>query len=406
MERSESSLEVPPTRATSRLLLGVSILWLPLAFLFDGVTVLLLPVRFASDSGAATAVGLLSFAGLLAAMLIQPLAGHASDRVRDSLGRRWFVVLAAIPVLLGLWLFAGPLPLALAALGYVIVQVAASAIQAAHQSLVPEHVETARHGRASSLRTLFDLGGAFLAFALLGALVGWGSLAVAVSAIAVVLGGALALLWLLVPRAPHQPAPVQRPGRPSFPPALLGLAAARFLFLLGTYGVGRFLVLLVAQRSGIDPRAAAGDAGSLLALFTLTTGVVAMPIGRISDRTNRESLMVAGAVMSALGIALMIPSFGTAPLIAGGLLMSIGTAAFVVPNWAAMTALARAPEAGRTLGLANIATGGAGAVAGLLGPIVDFAGFGVVLSMAAAITIAAVVPLFGTARRRSAEVVR
>jgi hypothetical protein len=86
--------------------------------------------------------------------------------------------------------------------------------------------------------------------------------------------------------------------------------------------------------------------------------------------------------------------------------MSVGTAAFVVPNWAAMTALAPAPEAGRVLGLANIATGGAAAVAGLLGPIIDFAGFGVVLTIAAALTAAAVLPLIDTARTRTAEVAR
>ena len=198
--------------------------------------------------------------------------------------------------------------------------------------------------------------------------------------------------------------PARRTGGPTFPPALLRLAVARFLFLLGTYGVGRFLVLLVAQRSGLDPRAAAGDTGLLLALFTLATAIAAIPIGRVSDRSDRASLMVGGAVTSAVGIALMIPSLGTTALVAGGLLMSIRTAAFVVPNWAAMTALAAAPEAGRTLGLANIATGGAAAVAGLLGPIVDFAGFGVALTIAAAITAAAVLPLTDTARRRTAEV--
>ena len=153
MELTATPHEVPRVRATRRLLLGVSVLWLPLAFLFDGVTVLLLPVRFASDAGAATAIGLLSFAGLLAAMLVQPLAGYASDRVRRSVGRRSFIAAAALPIVGGLWLFAGPLPLAVAALGYVIVQIGASAMQAAHQSLVPEHVETARHGRASALRS-------------------------------------------------------------------------------------------------------------------------------------------------------------------------------------------------------------------------------------------------------------
>jgi hypothetical protein len=49
-----------------RLLLGLSIGCVPLAFLFDGVTVLVLPVRFADAGSDATLIGLASFAGFAA----------------------------------------------------------------------------------------------------------------------------------------------------------------------------------------------------------------------------------------------------------------------------------------------------------------------------------------------------
>jgi MFS family permease len=65
--------------------------WIQLAFLVDGVTMLLLPVRLATSDGRATALGLVSFLGLGAALLVQPLAGSLSDRVRDRVDRRAFM---------------------------------------------------------------------------------------------------------------------------------------------------------------------------------------------------------------------------------------------------------------------------------------------------------------------------
>ncbi len=78
-----------------RLALGISIVWLPLAFLTDGITVLLLPVRLSGSERAASAIGLISFAGLAAAVVAQPLAGLVSDRLRPRLDRRWFLAVTA-----------------------------------------------------------------------------------------------------------------------------------------------------------------------------------------------------------------------------------------------------------------------------------------------------------------------
>jgi hypothetical protein len=61
-----------------RILIGISIFWLPLSLLFDGLTGLVLPAHLLSitDSAqTATRQGLITFVGLLAAMLIQPVAG-------------------------------------------------------------------------------------------------------------------------------------------------------------------------------------------------------------------------------------------------------------------------------------------------------------------------------------------
>jgi hypothetical protein len=70
--------------ARFRLLFGVSIFWLVLSMLFDGVNSLALPRRLLDVTGpdrSAAVPALLSFAGLALAKLVQPVAGQWSDRL-------------------------------------------------------------------------------------------------------------------------------------------------------------------------------------------------------------------------------------------------------------------------------------------------------------------------------------
>jgi MFS family permease len=209
----------------------------------------------------------------------------------------------------------------------------------------------------------------------------------------VVLAAAVLLTIVLVPRhVAKAPGPAWQG---TLPPGLVPLVAARFLFLLATYGVGRFLVLLVAERLGIAPERAADDAGWLLALFTLTTALAAIAFGWLADERSRRRLMTVGSVVAAAGIVTLVPETGLEGLIIGGLLMSVATAAFVSANWAAMTALVPGPQAGRLMGIANLGTALAAAAAGLFGPIIEGIGFAPALLLAAAASAAAIVPLTG-----------
>jgi len=365
------------TSSSRSLLVAISVLWIPLAFLFDGVTVLLLPVRLAGD---ATALGLISFAGLAIGAVLQPVVGWLSDRWRHRLDRPVLAAAAAAPAIVGLWLLAGATGAIAVIAGYVIVQASGAAIQANQQAFIPERVAVDLRGRASGLKTAFDIGGSFLAFVVLGALLATGEVVPAALVIAAVLVVAIAVMLLGVPRgvgnarAPAAATSSHEPLR--LPPGLTFLVAARFLFLFGTYAVGRFLLLLVAERLGIAPERAADDAGALLAILTLATAAGALPAGWLADRVSRRDLMVGGAMLAAIGVLVLVPAAGSAGLLAGGLLMSIGTAAFVTANWAETTAIVPAGEAGRLMGIANVGTALAAAAAGLVGPLIDTAGFG------------------------------
>jgi MFS family permease len=150
------------------------------------------------------------------------------------------------------------------------------------------------------------------------------------------------------------------------------LVASRFLFLLATYIVGRFLLYFVAERLGLSSDQAAELAGSLLAGLALITVLGSPLAGCAADRLGRVPLMRAGAVLSALGVLLLIKASSAWQILAFGALMSLGSAAFASASWAMTADLAPSGEAARFFGLANFGTAGAAAAAGLFGPLVDW----------------------------------
>jgi MFS family permease len=381
-----------------RVAVGISVMWVALAFVGDGLASLVLPALLASNADTATAIGLISFVGLGLAVAAQPIAGSLSDRWRDGLDRRWFIALLVVPTILGLVALAAARSVPAVAVAFIVVVVAASGVQAGQQTLIPEAVPSGQRGRAASLKTAFDIGGAFVAFVVLGAVLEAGGVAAAAAVTAIVVVGGLAVMTVTVaPCVPATRAPkVPRPdaSRPrAIPIGFWELVASRFLFLFGIYAVGRFLLLLVADRVAVPADTAVAETGGLLALFTLTTAGAALALGPAVDRIGRRRLAVVGAATGAAGVALFVAPAGLAGVIVAGTLMSIGTAAFSTANWAALTDLAPPADAGRLMGLANVGTGGAAAAAGLVGPVIDAWGFAPALLVATVATVLSLVPI-------------
>jgi len=411
-----------------RLLLGVSVFWLALSVLSDGLNSLVLPTLLLNQArggaggesaGSATTLGLLTFGGLAAGMLVQPLAGQWSDRQRGRLSRQAVIGLGLLLVLLALAVLglAQGLPALFAA--YLGVQIAASIAQAGQQGLIPDLVPPAQRGLAAGWKGLMDTGGATLGFLLLGGLLGGDSMAPALLAVAAVLLACYGLAVLLVREQPRLGRPAVTPppahlegSSPPVAPSLAGafrldlrqhaafarVVLARFFFLLGTYAVGRFLLLYIADRLDLDGGRAAEETGLLLAVLTLLTALAAPLGGWAADRLGRTPLMVLGSLLSAGGTLGLIGA-GSQPLILlCGLLMALGSAAFASANWALTTELAPPAEAARFMALANFGTAGGAAAAGLFGFLVDWGngqagGYGYTLLFgAAAVALLAAIP--------------
>lgn len=355
----------------NRRLAAVSIGWLGISMVQDAVPAILLPHQLlATGHGQATTLGLVTLGALALAAFVQPVAG----RISDAHGR-WPVIMAGVGLgVAGLVLLIAPTTMMVGALAAVV---GVSIAQAGYQPLLPRLIPADRRGRASGLKSALDVAGATLGFFLLAALLAEGASLGAVA----VLGGALAVPFALA-RAllpgdnrgrgdPARPAAGWRQLVRDLPPGLVRLVLARFCFLLGIYGVGRFLLLFVGDRMSLDADAAAAQAGLALGLLALVTVAASVPSGWLADRLGRRPLMLAGGALAAAGIGLL-PTAGSIELVlVFGVLMAVGSAAFTASSWAALADLTATADAGRLLALANFGTAGAAAAAGAFGLVID-----------------------------------
>jgi MFS family permease len=367
-----------------RQLFGISVFWIALSVLFDGLSSLVLPHRLLSltdEATKATTLGLVTFVGLLVGMVVQPIAGAWSDRLRPNRGRRGPLGAGVLLILFALAVFGSAWSLPMVLLGYLLVQATASVAQAAQQGFIPDLVDTERRGTAAGLKLLMDVGGALLSFVLLSHLLAGSGTELAALAITALVIAAFLLTVGLV-REPAQPVDHDPAGVPSLDAFRVDLDQhrpfawlvwSRFLFLLGTYAVGRFFLFFVADRLGLEPGRVAQEAGGLLAGLTVVTVLAALPGGWAADRFGWVPLMLIGALLSAAGVGLLITATSSWDILLFGGLMAVGSATFSTANWALVADLAPPAEAARFLGLANIGTAGAAAAVGLLGPVVDWA---------------------------------
>jgi len=366
----------------------INIYGLGLMALWTTVNTIVLPMRIEATAPArlqGSALGLVGLVGTGIAALAQPVAGRVSDAAPLSDRRRPFILAGTVLALPGIIGFGWTSSFALLLLGYVLLQVAANVAQAAFQALIPDLVDERQRGAASGAKNALTVAGA--ALGLLGArrliAAGAGSGAILIF-LAVVLVATAGLTALWVPAIPPLPKN-ERQGciahalnprhlwrsfaetwnrSAPFRKAVI----AQFLFLLGTYPAQRFLLLFLEDRfgSGASASAAAGLAGAIV-----LAAIAATVAGWLSDTIGRTSILIVSIVLASVGMA----GIGFAPslavvAIAGGL-VAVGNGAFQAVNWALLSDHVPEGEGATAFGLANIATAGAGALAGLFGPLVD-----------------------------------
>jgi len=162
----------------------------------------------------------------------------------------------------------------------------------------------------------------------------------------------------------------------------------RLAFLVGAVNLSTFAIYFLQARLGYVKEAAAAPASQLILFVGVFILISTLPAGWLTDRFGEKRMVMIAGLVAVLGtvIALSIPSL---PVIyVGGCIIGIAAGLFYTANWALGTLLVPKGEAGRYLGISNLAGAGAGAVGAYIGgPIADFVtaqvpqipGFGYVL---------------------------
>lgn len=365
--------------------------WIGLSLMWNSLHLIFLPavlLTWAPETQKNTYLGLLTFAGLVIAMLIQPISGTVSDRWASRWGRRRPLILLGTVfdfVFLAVMGRAGGL--AGVAIGYIGLQLSSNVAHGPLQGLLPDRIAPSRIGMASGVKNLMDMVGLVVGTLLAGRLVspdGTDSVGVIVL-IAVVLAVSAGITLLGVREDPSDGNP-DRESESSLAgvqPLVAGwaridfrahegywwLIASRFLYLLGIYGIQAFAQYFVRDVLAVpNPVKLTGD---LLAAITLALMACALGGGWLADRFGRTRVLVAACGISALGCLLLMLARSPQTLLLYGSVLGAGIGLFITANWALANQLAPKADAGMFLGLTNLATAGAGALGRLEGPLID-----------------------------------
>jgi MFS family permease len=147
----------------------------------------------------------------------------------------------------------------------------------------------------------------------------------------------------------------------------------RLAYLVGAVNLSTFAVYFIQARLGYVKEKAAGPASIMMMVVGVFILLSALPSGWLADRLGRKFLVAISGGLAALGtvIALLVPNLVV--IYIGGCLIGIATGLFYAANWALGTDIVPKEEAGRYLGISNLAGAGAGAVGAYIGgPIADY----------------------------------
>jgi len=335
-----------------------------------------------------TALGLTTFFGMLVASVVQPTVGVLSDRTRSRLGRRLpYLIGGAFVVISCLYLIALSASFASFVGLVVLLQAAANVVQGPWQALISDLVPEARRGLASGAKAMSEIVGLIVGRQIAGQLLGhhpeWGPVATVAAVSVPTLAFLLALVLTLLGAREGPNAPGQQSAQPSLRQALSRTFAVdlrshpdfawwfvnRLLFWAAFIALGTFLLFFVIDVVGIPEAPAQWLIGRLSALLGTAIALVTVPSGKLADRFGAKPLVVLSGLIAALGGGIMILARDMTTLIVAGALVGLGVGMFLSSSWTFATEMVPPGQAGRYLGIANIATTTGSASGRLLGGI-------------------------------------
>lgn len=363
--------------------------WIGLSFKWNAIHPLILPavlLNYVPDNQKNTYLGILTFIGLIIATIIQPVSGAISDRWVSRWGpRRPLIVIGSLLDLVFLailgwagglgWLFAG----------YIFLQFSSNLAHGPVQGLLPDRVPAHQLGVASGIKTFMDMLALILASLVAGSLIDPVTRDPTLI-IAVIMGLVFVSTAITVFGTTEESTAGNRPTGGNFHgfllefkglfqvdikanPAYWWLVAERFVFLLGVFGIQQFAQYYIGDVLQVaNPVKTTGD---LMAALAIGLVVMALVGGWLTDRLGAKPVLASASLITALGCSLLLLVNNQDSLVLVGSVIGVGMGLFLTSNWALANQLAPGNEAGKYMGLTNIATAGAGALGRLWGPILD-----------------------------------
>jgi len=367
-------------------LLAINIYWVGLSFMWNSLHPIILPavlIHLVPETMKNSYLGVLTFVGLILAMVIQPISGAASDNWRSRWGRRRPLGLVGTLldfIFLALLAWSGNILVVI--IGYIGLQIVSNIAHGPMQGLIPDLVPNEQMGAASGLKNLMDMGGLIVASLAAGYLLSpndrYPTLIMLV--VMVVLAASAAVTFLTTREKPsndgkqsHNHLSLKEIFRVDFSGNrnYFRLIASRFIFLIGIYGVQTFAQYYIKDvMQAPNPVKATGDLMAALALALVACTVIG---GWLTDRFGAKKVIGMASVIAAAGSFLLLLARDLPSMTLYASVLGAGIGFYLTSNWALASRLAPKAEAGKFLGLTNLATAGAGALSKLGGIPIDMA---------------------------------
>lgn len=367
-------------------LLGINTYWLGLAFMWDSLHPIILPavlLHLVPETLKNSYLGMLTFVGLILAMVIQPISGALSDNWRSRWGRRRPLALAGTLldfVFLALLAWSGSMLVVI--IGYIGLQIVSNIAHGPMQGLIPDLVPDEQIGLASGLKNLMDMGGLIVASLAAGNLLSPDDRypTTIMLVVMAVLAVSAAVTFLTTKEKPtdEKGTTVKRIDlKEIFKVDFSGnrnyfrLIASRLLFLVGIYGVQSFAQYYIRDVMQVaNPVKATGDLMAALAIALVACAVIG---GWLTDRIGAKKVIAMASVIAAVGSFLLLLAKDLTSMTLYASVLGAGIGFYLTSNWALASRLAPKEEAGKFLGLTNLATAGASALSKLGGIPIDLA---------------------------------
>jgi Na+/melibiose symporter-like transporter len=367
-------------------LLVINVYWIGLSFMWNSLHPIILPailLYLVPEDLKNSYLGLLTFIGLILAMVIQPISGAASDRWQSRWGRRRPLALIGTSldfIFLALLAWSGNI--AIVIVGYIGLQIVSNIAHGPMQGLIPDMVPEEQMGAASSVKNLMDMGGLIIVSLAAGRLLSPNDRYPTTIMIVVmaVLAISAAITFIFTKEKPTSEQ-AKNHNRISFNDIFqidfsgnrnyFRLIASRFMFLIGIYGVQTFAQYFIRDvMQAPNPIQATGDLMAALALSLVACSLIG---GWLSDRIGARKVVAIASVIAAAGAFLLIFAKDLATMTLYASILGAGIGFYLTSNWAFASKLAPKAEAGKFLGLTNLATAGASAMSKLAGIPIDIA---------------------------------